>query len=94
MSERLIEKMAKAGCRGISLGCESGSDKILKIMNKKFNPQDVLYVSQIFSKYGINQMGFLLLGGPGEDKKTVMESLHFAESLKPEMLKITIGIRI
>jgi radical SAM superfamily enzyme YgiQ (UPF0313 family) len=37
----LAEKMAKAGCREVSLGFESGSDKILSKMNKKYLPADV-----------------------------------------------------
>ena len=39
-------------------------------------------------------MGFLLLGGPGETKQTVLESLEFVNSLALEMVKVTIGIRI
>jgi hypothetical protein len=39
-------------------------------------------------------MGFLMLGGPGETRKTVEESLAFADSLALEALKITMGIRI
>jgi hypothetical protein len=39
-------------------------------------------------------MGFLLLGGPGETKETVLESLKFAESLDLESMKVTSGIRI
>ncbi|MBW2061942.1 MAG: radical SAM protein [Deltaproteobacteria bacterium] len=94
MDEELVEKMARAGCRGISLGSESGSSKILKIMNKKFQPEDVRQISGWFKKYSIQQMGFLLLGGPGENKKTVKESLEFTDSLDLESVKITIGIRI
>jgi hypothetical protein len=39
-------------------------------------------------------MGFLLLGGPGETRESVEESLAFADSLDLEALKITIGVRI
>ena len=94
IDERLIEKMAQAGCVGVSLGSESGSNKILKRMNKKFRTKDVRRVSELFKKYGIRQMGFLLFGGPGEDKRSVEESLAFADSLNIETMKISIGIRI
>ena len=90
----LVEKMAAAGCKEISLGFESGSEKVLGRLNKKFNPDDVRQISNILKDYGIRRMGFLLLGGPGETKETVDESLEFADSLKLEALKITIGIRI
>jgi hypothetical protein len=39
-------------------------------------------------------MGFLLLGGPGETLETVTQSLHFADALQLEAMKITTGIRI
>ena len=39
-------------------------------------------------------MGFLMLGGPGETKDTVEESLAFAELLDPDAMKVTTGIRI
>ena len=39
-------------------------------------------------------MGFLLLGGPGETRSSVKESLAFADSLPLDRLKITTGIRI
>ncbi len=94
IDERLIEKMAQAGCMGVSLGSESGSNKILKKMNKIFRTKDVRQVSEMFKKYGIRQMGFLLFGGPGEDKRSVEESLAFADSLNMETMKISIGIRI
>ncbi|HQJ09838.1 MAG TPA: B12-binding domain-containing radical SAM protein, partial [Deltaproteobacteria bacterium] len=38
--------------------------------------------------------GFLLLGGPGETRESVSESLAFAGSLQLDALKITAGIRI
>jgi radical SAM superfamily enzyme YgiQ (UPF0313 family) len=90
----LVEKMAKAGCKEVSLGFESGSEKILKKMNKKYRPADVRQIAKRLAKFGISRMGFLLLGGPGETQKTVNESLLFADSLNLEAMKITIGIRI
>ncbi len=94
VEDDLVEKMVKAGCTEVSLGFESGSEKILKKMNKKYRSADVRQIAQRLKKFGISRMGFLLLGGPGETQKTVNESLLFADSLNLEAMKITIGIRI
>lgn len=94
IDERLMEKMARAGCVHVSLGFESGSPEILKNLNKKFTPESVKSVSAGFKKQGIRQMGFLLLGGPGETTETVKQSFEFADSLDLEMMKVTTGIRI
>jgi radical SAM superfamily enzyme YgiQ (UPF0313 family) len=94
VDDELVEKMAKAGCREVSLGFESGSEKILVEMNKKYRPIDVRQISERLKNFGIGRMGFLLFGGPGETRKTAGESLEFADSLDLEAMKITIGIRI
>ena len=94
VTAELVEKMAQSGCVEVSLGMESGSDTILKKMNKRFCAEDVRYASELLKNYGIRRMGFLLLGGPGETRQTVMESLQFVDSLELEMVKVTIGIRI
>jgi radical SAM superfamily enzyme YgiQ (UPF0313 family) len=94
IDEELVKKMAEAGCKEVSLGFESGSRKILQALNKKFQPEDVRRVSELLKRYGIQRMGFLLLGGPGENRKTVEESLAFADSLDLEAMKVTLGIRI
>ena len=81
IEEELISTMADAGCREVSLGFESGCEKILAIMNKKYTLSEVRRTSELLVKYKIKQMGFLLLGGPGETRETVEESLTFADSL-------------
>ena len=90
----LVELMRQAGCRQISFGFESGSDRMLRSLNKQFNRHEVSTVSKMFAEAGIERMGFLLLGGPGETKDSVEESLSFADSLNLEALKITVGLRI
>jgi len=94
VDEELVAKMAEAGCKEVSMGFDSGSETILRIMNKKFLPEEVRRISEILKCYDIMRMGFLLFGGPGENQKTVIESLAFADSLELETMKITIGIRI
>jgi radical SAM superfamily enzyme YgiQ (UPF0313 family) len=44
-------RMAKAGCREVSLGFESGSEKILSKMNKKYLAADVRQISERLKSY-------------------------------------------
>lgn len=94
VDEDLIELMADAGCQEVSLGFESGCERMLQNMNKKFNPEEVRKTSLLLAKHGILQMGFLMLGGPGETRESAMESLSFADSLPLNALKVSRGIRI
>jgi radical SAM superfamily enzyme YgiQ (UPF0313 family) len=94
VDEELVRMMALAGCEDVSLGFESGSARIIKNMNKRYSPEEVRHICSLLQKYGIQTMGFLLLGGPGEDRHTVMESLAFADSLPVASMRITVGIRV
>ncbi len=94
VDQELVAQMARSGCEQVSMGFESGSERILKNMNKRFTPGEVRRISELFSDQGIKQMGFLLLGSPGETRESVEESLVYADSLKLDSLKITAGIRI
>jgi radical SAM superfamily enzyme YgiQ (UPF0313 family) len=90
----LVELMARVGCREVSLGFESGSDRMLRSLNKRFKAEEVRTVAKMFAAAGIFRRGFLLLGGPGESRESIEESLAFVDSLDLDALKITVGLRI
>jgi radical SAM superfamily enzyme YgiQ (UPF0313 family) len=94
MQGGLVREMARAGCCEVSLGFESGSDTLLRRMGKRFTTQDVRLACRMLGDHGIRRTGFLLLGGPGETRNTVEESLAFADSLQLEFVKITLGLRV
>ena len=94
VDRELAELMAKAGCREVSLGFESGSDCVLTRFHKKFRAAEVRTIAAIFRDVGIRRTGFLMLGGPGETRDTVEEGLAFVDSLDLDALKISVGIRI
>jgi radical SAM superfamily enzyme YgiQ (UPF0313 family) len=94
IDESLVKAVAAAGCKEVSLGFESGSREILRVMNKRFDPDNVRRARGLLSRHNIAVMGFLLLGGPLETRKSAEESLAFANSLDLEALKVSVGIRI
>ena len=94
INEELVEKMVRAGCRGAGVGFESANARVLSAMNKKYGKKQIRRLSEILRRYGIQRMGFLLLGGPGETRQSVRESMAFAETLELESVKLTAGIRI
>ncbi len=92
--EELVTAMAESGCVEVSLGFESGSPDVLQAMNKRYGPDEVRKIADMLADHGIRRIGFLLLGGPGETRESVLESLDFADALDPEMLHVSVGVRI
>jgi len=89
-----MHEYRKAGCYGLSIGNESGSPTMMRNLGKNFIVEQVAESCRLCRELGIQYTCFLLLGGPGENRKTVDESISLMERLKPTHLSINIGIRI
>lgn len=73
----LFEKMKTAGCVALRFGIESGADKIIKRMNKRFNIAEAEKVlEQSYNAKIKNHLNFIV-GFPGEDENDFLSSLSF-----------------
>ncbi|MDP6648368.1 MAG: radical SAM protein, partial [Candidatus Woesearchaeota archaeon] len=65
------------GCVGIKFGVESGSQKILDIMEKRFSVQQIYDALKLAIEYGLISPMAFCMGMPGETDKTIMETGKF-----------------
>jgi anaerobic magnesium-protoporphyrin IX monomethyl ester cyclase len=79
-----IELMARAGCEGVFLGVESGSDVMLANMNKAARRHNYLSAIKAFTDCGVSTYASLIVGFPGETDQTVEKTIAFIEEAKPE----------
>lgn len=87
----MLRLMKKAGCWQISYGIESGSDEILKSINKGITKKMVQEAVNLTYKTGIKSLGFFILGLPGESAQTMEETIAFAKSLPLDAANFTIA---
>jgi radical SAM superfamily enzyme YgiQ (UPF0313 family) len=90
----LFDEMRRAGCTTLSLGNESGSEDMLAALRKGFSKDDVVGTVKAARAAGLDFYCFLLMGGPGETKATVEESISLVDELEPRSVTVTVGIRI
>lgn len=69
LTTETIQIMAKAGCNYISISPESGSPKMLKLMNKPFAHELALKLINVMHRSGITTQACFVLGFPGETDK-------------------------
>ncbi len=72
-----VELMKASGCEGVFLGIESGSEKILKNMNKAAAVDQYLKGIALLKEFDILTYGSFIIGFPGETEKTVEETVKF-----------------
>ncbi|GAB4331371.1 MAG: B12-binding domain-containing radical SAM protein [Candidatus Abyssubacteria bacterium] len=90
----LLELMRDAGCRAVSLGCDSCSERMLKVLRKGFTKEQLRSAALLLEEMGINYVLSMLVGGPGEDRETVEESIQFLSERTPFLVDFCVGIRL
>ena len=80
--------MKQAGCYNLFVGLESGSDKILKLMNKGFDTQSAIDFFKTLKKENLHFEISLILGYPGETEEDFEQTLRFIKENKNIIPKI------
>ena len=94
VDEELIETMKEAGCTGVEFGTDSGSPAMLRRLGKSFSVEDISRASEICKMVEVPFAHYLLLGGPGEDEKTLGETASLMDQVEPTAVIVMVGIRI
>jgi len=79
----LFKYMASHGCVELGFGCEHGSAKMLKLMQKGTTPEKNTAGIKMCQDAGMVAKGFLMLGFPGEDEQTIEEMKQWIIATKP-----------
>lgn len=90
VEEELLKKMKKAGCNSIKVGIESGSERILKMMNKKISLEQCRKAAYLFKKTGIHWTGYFMIGLPSETKEDIYKTLDFMKELSPDYASLSV----
>jgi anaerobic magnesium-protoporphyrin IX monomethyl ester cyclase len=83
VDDSLVGLMARAGCKLIHFGVESGSARILAKTGKKIQLEDAQRAVSATRRHGIASAVFMNLGFPGETASERRETRAFARSLDP-----------
>ncbi len=92
----LLTAMERAGFVGMGLTVESASDSVLSGLRKGFTARDVHEAARTVRRHRMPCIWIFLLGGPGETRETVRETLTFAEKniRSGDAAFFNVGIRI
>jgi hypothetical protein len=81
-SDRTWRALRRAGLRMVFLGAESGSDEVLRRMNKKLTTAQTLEIAARTREHGIIPEFSFVLGDPHEPERELDNTLTFIRRLK------------
>ena len=91
VNEKTASELAKAGCKTVWIGAESGSQKILDAMDKGDKVEDIYRAAQLLRKNGIEVGFFLQFGYPGETWEDVQKTLKMVRECAPDDIGISVS---
>ena len=90
----LAEAMARAGCVGIDFTGDSACESMLRMYRQQHTREDLAGAVKLCRQNGITAMIDLLLGGPGETRQTVRETIDFIKKIGPDCAGAALGMRV
>ncbi len=86
--------MRRAGCVGVNLGADSGDDRMLAELGRDFRAEALWDTARACRDAGLVFMYDLLLGGPGETRRSVALTIETMKRISPDRVGVSLGVRI
>ena len=80
------ELLCRAGLTWVSIGYESGSQRVLDYMRKDNTVENNVECGRILDEYGVNSFGNFLWGVPTESRQEAEETVELVKQIKPGFL--------
>lgn len=94
MNDDVIHMLKDTGCFRVWIGAESGSQKVIDLMDRRVDVQQVRDMIRATQQQGIEAGTFIMLGYPGETQGDIEETIHHLKESNPDHFTITVAYPI
>ncbi len=94
LNDEILTVLKEIGCFRIWIGAESGSQKIIDLMDRRVDVNVVKEAIQKTNALGIETGTFIMLGYPGETEEDITKTIHYLKEANPTHYTITIAYPI
>jgi len=85
-----LEALVKSGFVELCSGVESGSERILKIINKRTTPEINAQAANMILDAGLTYKAFTIIGHPSETYTDIEKTINWIKEVKPTYFDVTI----
>jgi len=94
LNEEVIDLLKAAGCFRVWIGAESGSQKVIDLMDRRVDVNQVRDMIRMTRQKGMEAGTFIMLGYPGETEEDIRETVKHLKESNPDHFTITIAYPI
>ncbi|MCK5687184.1 B12-binding domain-containing radical SAM protein, partial [bacterium] len=90
LSDDMVPVLAKAGCNSLFIGCESGSDRILSEMKRRYTALDIFHKVKLCNDHGIKIRASFIVGLPWETEADVRQTFDMMKRIATNQILLNI----
>lgn len=94
MNEEVINELKASGCFRVWIGAESGSQKVIDLMDRRVDVMQVRTMIKQAQEKGIQAGTFIMVGYPGETEEDIAETIKHLKDSNPDIFTITVAYPI
>lgn len=94
MNAEVIEILKECGCFRVWIGAESGSQKVIDLMDRRVEVEQVREMIRLTRAQGMEAGTFIMLGYPGEEKEDIALTVQHLVESNPDQFTITVAYPI
>jgi len=94
IDDEMAKWMKKSGCFMVALGIESANEQIRKNIKKYLNLDKAKKTIKILKKHEILAYALLMIGNPGDNRDTILETRTFLEETQPDIATWVTGVML
>ncbi len=91
LDDRIAEIAKDSGCRGISIGVETGDPYVMEKIQKGETLEQIEEGFRILKKAGLRSAANFMIGHPWDTPETIQRTLEFADKIDPDYFGIQIA---
>lgn len=94
LNEETIGLLKQTGCKRVWIGAESGSQRVIDLMDRRVDVNQVREMIIKTRAAGMEAGTFIMLGYPGETEADIEETIHHLKTSNPDFYTITVSYPI
>ncbi|HEY0066060.1 MAG TPA: radical SAM protein [Flavisolibacter sp.] len=94
MNEEVILNLKASGCFRVWIGAESGSQKVIDLMDRRVEVGQVRSMIRLSQQHGLQAGTFIMVGYPGETSEDIYKTLRHLTTSDPDFFTITVAYPI
>jgi radical SAM superfamily enzyme YgiQ (UPF0313 family) len=91
MTRDTVSALARAGCREVWMGAESGSQRVLDAMEKGIRVEQIHEARANLARHDIRACFFLQFGYPGENWEDIQRTLDMVRRTRPDDIGVSVA---